>query len=48
MTNHGNLNLELHCDLVPKTCENFIKLCQKNYYDGTKFHRSIRHFMVKS
>ena len=23
-----------------------MKLCQKNYYDGTKFHRSIRHFMV--
>jgi hypothetical protein len=32
---------------VPKTCENFIKLCQRNYYDGTKFHRSIRHFMVQ-
>ena len=45
-TNVGPLNLELHCEYVPKTCENFIKLCQKGYYDGTKFHRSIRHFMV--
>lgn len=46
VTNQGPINVELHCDLVPKTCENFIKLCQNNYYDGTKFHRSIRHFMV--
>ena len=46
VTNVGPLNLELHCDYVPKACENFIKLCQKDYYNGTKFHRSIRHFMV--
>jgi Cyclophilin type peptidyl-prolyl cis-trans isomerase/CLD len=35
----GNLNLELYCDTVPKTCENFIKLAQKGYYNGTVFHR---------
>ena len=46
-TNHGPLNLELHCEYVPKTCENFIKLCQKGYYNGTRFHRSIRHFMIQ-
>ncbi len=46
MTNVGPLNLELHCEYVPKTCENFMKLCQKDYYNGTKFHRSIKHFMV--
>ena len=43
----GPLNFELHCEYAPKTCENFIKLCQKGYYDGTKFHRSIRHFMIQ-
>lgn len=47
VTNFGALNLELHCELVPKTCENFIKLCQRGYYDGTKFHRSIRNFMIQ-
>ncbi len=47
VTNVGPLNLELHCDYVPKTCENFMKLCQKGYYDGTKFHRSIKHFMLQ-
>ena len=31
---------------VPKTCENFILLAEKGYYNGTKFHRSIRNFMV--
>lgn len=46
LTNLGALNLELHCDIVSKTCENFIKHCQNGYYDGTKFHRSIRNFMV--
>ncbi|XP_071573662.1 RING-type E3 ubiquitin-protein ligase PPIL2 [Temnothorax nylanderi] len=47
LTNFGALNLELHCDLVPKTCENFTKHCQNCYYDGTKFHRSIRNFMIQ-
>lgn len=46
VTNLGVLNLELYCDTVPKTCENFLKHCQNGYYDGTKFHRSIRNFMV--
>ncbi|XP_050445119.1 RING-type E3 ubiquitin-protein ligase PPIL2 [Cataglyphis hispanica] len=47
LTNFGALNLELYCDLVPKTCENFMKHCQNGYYDGTKFHRSIRNFMIQ-
>ena len=47
LTNLGALNLELHCDIVSKTCENFIKHCQNGYYDGTKFHRSIRNFMIQ-
>uniref|UniRef100_H2ZH27 RING-type E3 ubiquitin-protein ligase PPIL2 n=1 Tax=Ciona savignyi TaxID=51511 RepID=H2ZH27_CIOSA len=46
-TNFGDINLELHCDIAPKTCENFVKLCKKGYYDGTVFHRLIRHFMVQ-
>ncbi|XP_014240629.1 peptidyl-prolyl cis-trans isomerase-like 2 [Cimex lectularius] len=47
VTNMGFLNLELDCDVVPKTCENFIKLSQNGYYNNTIFHRSIRHFMVQ-
>lgn len=46
VTNLGALNFELHCDLTPKACDNFIKHCTNGYYVGTKFHRSIRNFMV--
>merc|ERR1712083_607795 len=28
-------------------CENFMKLCQQEYYNGTLFHRSIKHFMIQ-
>lgn len=27
-TSHGDVNLELHCDLVPRTCENFLALAK--------------------
>uniref|UniRef100_A0A5K3EZD8 RING-type E3 ubiquitin transferase n=1 Tax=Mesocestoides corti TaxID=53468 RepID=A0A5K3EZD8_MESCO len=47
VTSYGNLNMELHCDLVPKTCENFIKLCESGVYNDTVFHRVIRHFIIQ-
>ncbi|VDQ02276.1 unnamed protein product [Trichobilharzia regenti] len=47
VTSHGKLNLELHCDLVPKTCENFIRHCSSGYYNDTTFHRLIRYFIVQ-
>jgi peptidyl-prolyl cis-trans isomerase-like protein 2 len=46
-TTLGDLNLELHCDLAPKTCENFLALAASGYYDGVPFHRSIRNFMIQ-
>jgi len=45
-TNLGDINLELHCDLAPMTCHNFILLASRGYYKESKFHRSIKHFMV--
>lgn len=33
--------------LVPKTAENFLALCASGYYDGTKFHRSVKNFIVQ-
>ncbi|KAG7306915.1 hypothetical protein JYU34_007022 [Plutella xylostella] len=47
VTNFGPLNFELYCDVTPKTCDNFLKLCASGYYNGTKFHRSIRNFMIQ-
>lgn len=46
-TTKGNINVEIHCDIVPRMAENFLGLCVKGYYDGTKFHRSIRNFMLQ-
>ncbi len=45
-TSFGDLNLELHCDIVPVTCHNFVKLCNQGYYNDTCMHRSIKNFMV--
>lgn len=42
-TTHGDLNIELHCDIAPRTCENFITLCERGYYNGVAFHRNIRY-----
>ncbi|CAI9758484.1 unnamed protein product [Fraxinus pennsylvanica] len=44
---HGDLNIELHCDITPRTCENFITLCECGYYNGVAFHRNIRNFMLQ-
>ncbi|OWM82099.1 peptidyl-prolyl cis-trans isomerase CYP65 isoform X2 [Punica granatum] len=46
-TTHGDLNIELHCDITPRTCENFIMLCEQGYYNGVPFHRNIRNFMIQ-
>mmetsp|Transcript_29854 Transcript_29854/g.97215 ORF Transcript_29854/g.97215 Transcript_29854/m.97215 type:complete len:599 (-) Transcript_29854:471-2267(-) len=46
-TSAGDLNLEVHADLVPQTSENFLGLCRAGRYDGTIFHRSIKNFMVQ-
>jgi peptidyl-prolyl cis-trans isomerase-like protein 2 len=46
-TNMGDLNLELYPHWTPKTCDNFISLCERGYYDNTKFHRLIPGFMIQ-
>ncbi|KDD75925.1 cyclophilin type peptidyl-prolyl cis-trans isomerase, partial [Helicosporidium sp. ATCC 50920] len=46
-TSLGDLNVELHCDVCPMTCENWLALAEGGYYDGLGFHRSIRHFMIQ-
>lgn len=38
-TNVGDMNIELYCDIVPRTCENFLGLSEMGYYDGVVFHR---------
>lgn len=47
-TNQGLIEVKLWPDIAPKTCENFIKLVEKHYYDGIIFHRIIRDFMIQT
>ena len=46
-TNRGNMDISVHCDIVPRTALNFMLLAHQGEYDGSKFHRSIRNFMVQ-
>eukprot|EP00536_Pseudo-nitzschia_multiseries_P009665 jgi/Psemu1/288602/fgenesh1_pg.277_\ len=41
------LLLELHCDIAPRTCTNFLGLCRNHRYDGAIFHRYIADFMIQ-
>lgn len=47
VTSEGMLNMELHADIAPRTADNFLRLCEKQYYDGTIFHRLIKNFMIQ-
>ncbi|MCU0665545.1 MAG: peptidylprolyl isomerase [Candidatus Omnitrophica bacterium] len=46
-TNQGNIELTLMPDVAPKTCENFVGLVEKGYYNGIIFHRVIKQFMIQ-
>lgn len=47
LTTHGPLGVELYPEHAPKAVWNFLRLSQKGYYDGIKFHRNIRGFMIQ-
>ncbi len=46
-TTQGTIEFKLFPNLAPKTCENFVGLIEKGYYDGIIFHRVIPNFMVQ-
>ena len=46
-TTEGEFEIELFEDRAPKTTKNFIDLANKNFYDGTIFHRVINGFMIQ-
>ncbi len=46
-TNKGVITLELFDDKAPKTVENFKKLAGEGFYNGTRFHRVIKGFMIQ-
>lgn len=46
-TTEGNFEVTLNPKIAPKTCENFLGLAKKDYYNGTVFHRVIKGFMIQ-
>lgn len=46
-TNLGNFEITLKPEVAPKTCENFLGLVNKGYYNGIIFHRVIKNFMIQ-
>ena len=46
-TSKGTIVAELFDTEVPKTVENFEKLANEHFYDGTRFHRVIANFMIQ-
>ena len=47
MQDGGVINLELDEKAAPITVENFLKLVNAKFYDGTIFHRVIAGFMIQ-
>lgn len=45
--NFGTIKLELYPDKAPETVKNFIALANNGFYDGLKFHRVVKGFMIQ-
>ena len=43
----GTIIFELYWKHAPNTCRNFAELARRGYYNGVKFHRIIRDFMIQ-
>ncbi|KAL8682244.1 MAG: hypothetical protein Q9186_001703 [Xanthomendoza sp. 1 TL-2023] len=47
-TTQGDLKIEVFCESVPKTAENFLALCASSFYTSSPFHRSYPGFMIQT
>ena len=47
MKNGDTMEAELYPEIAPITVENFLKLIDKKFFDGTVFHRIIKGFMIQ-
>lgn len=46
-TNQGDITVEFYGKDSPKTVNNFLNLAKLGFYDGSKFHRVIKDFMIQ-
>ena len=47
VTSLGDMTLAFTPDKAPNHVKNFVKLAKDGFYDGTKFHRVIKNFMIQ-
>ena len=46
--NFGTIKMELYPDKAPESVSNFIALANRGFYNGTKFHRVVKDFMIQT
>jgi peptidyl-prolyl cis-trans isomerase B (cyclophilin B) len=46
-TTAGDMTFEFFPDKAPGHVQNFVKLAEQGFYDGTTFHRVIKGFMIQ-
>lgn len=47
-TSMGTFEIELYRNDAPKTVDNFVKLAEKKYFDGMRFHRVSKGFVIQT
>lgn len=47
-TTKGEIVIDLFADEAPLAVNNFVFLARQGYYDGVKFHRVIKPFMIQT
>ena len=45
--NYGTVKMELYPEYAPEAVKNFIALANNGYYNGVKFHRVVKDFMIQ-
>ncbi len=47
-TNRGLIVLKLYASQAPRTVNNFVCLAEDGFYNGVRFHRVIKDFMIQT
>lgn len=47
-TSKGTISVDLLSSLAPRTVNNFVFLASQGFYNGVKFHRVIKGFMIQT